>query len=190
MPLVNELVIGLKDKDRFNGSQPQHDAQFLKYVTNPTLATILQTLYPSFPAPTLIPRSDLVATFLTGIKGLNQPPRVTPAEEMRLNTSIAPTPFGSQKRLGVIAGDTAGYPNGRRPGDDVVDITLQVVMGKLIALGLFGTPGQAPSGNAPFTDQAFVDDTHFDTTFPYIKAPIPGSPNGPTASGLNGRVPN
>jgi hypothetical protein len=189
-PLVNELVIGLKDKDKFNASQPQDDSQFLKYVTNPTLAALIHVLYPNLTAPTLIPRSDLVATFLTGIQGLNQPPNVTPAEEMRLNTSIPPTPFGSQNRLGVIGGDQAGYPNGRRPGDDVVDISLQVVIGKLIALGLFGSPSQAPSGSAPLTDQAIVDATHFDTTFPYIKAPLPGSPNGPTASGLNGRVAN
>jgi hypothetical protein len=189
-PLVNELVIGLKDKDTFNASQPQNDSQFAKYVTNPTLPALIHVLFPSLTAPTLIPRSDLVATFLTGVKGLNQPPNVMPAEEMRLNTSIAPTPFASQNRLGVIGGDDAGYPNGRRPGDDVVDISLQVVIGKLIALGLFGTPSQAPSGNAPLTDQAIVDATHFDTTFPYIKAPLPGSPNGPTTSGLNGRVAN
>jgi hypothetical protein len=188
-PLVNELVIGLKDKDKFNSSQPQNDSQFLTYVTNPTLPALIHVLF-GLTAPTLIPRSDLVATFLTGIQGLNQPPNVTPAEEMRLNTSIAPTPFGSQNRLGVIGGDQAGYPNGRRPGDDVVDISLQVVIGKLIALGLFGSPSQAPSGGAPLTDQAIVDATHFDTTFPYIKAPLPGSPNGPTASGLNGRVAN
>jgi hypothetical protein len=189
-PLFNELVIGLKDKDRWNATPPIYDAQFTQYVTNPTLPALIHVLFPSLTAPTLVPRSDLVATFLTGVKGLNQPPGVTPAEEMRLNTSIAPTPFASQNRLGVIGGDDAGYPNGRRPGDDVVDISLQVVIGKLIALGLFGTPSQAPSGNAPLTDQAIVDASHFDTTFPYIKAPLPGSPNGPTASGLNGRVAN
>lgn len=189
-PLVNELVIGLKDKDKFNSSQPQNDEQFLQYVTNPTLPALIHVLFPSLIAPTLIPRADLVATFLTGIKGLNQPPNVVPAEEMRLNVNVPPTPFESQNRLGVIGGDQAGYPNGRRPGDDVVDISLQVVIGKLIALGLFGSPIQAPSGSAPLTDQAIVDATHFDTTFPYIKAPLPGSPNGPTASGLNGRVAN
>jgi hypothetical protein len=189
-PLVNELVIGLKDKDKFNASLPQDDAQFLTYVTNPTLAALIHVLFPSLTAPTLIPRTDLVATFLTGIKGLNQPPNVTPAEEMRLNTSIPPTSFAMQNRLGVIGGDTAGYPNGRRPGDDVVDISLQVVNGKLIALGLFGKPRQALSGNAPLTDQAIVDAAHFESTFPYIKAPLPGSPNGPTESGLNGRVAN
>jgi hypothetical protein len=98
---------------------------------------------------------------------------------LRLDTSTAVTACASQNRLGVIGGDSAGFPNGRRPGDDVVDITLQVAMGKLIALGLFGTPGQALAGNDPFTDGALVNCGMFDATFPYIKNPLPGSPNGP-----------
>ncbi len=178
MPLVNELVIGLKDKDRFNASRPADDTQFLKYVTNPTAPALIEALF-STPAPTLFPRADLVATFLTGIQGVNQPPHVKPAEMLRLNTSTAVTACASQSRLGVIGSDGAGFPNGRRPGDDVVDITLQVAMGKLIALGLFGMPSQALAGNDPFTDGAIVQCTDFDTTFPYIKNPLPGSPNGP-----------
>ena len=178
MPLVNELVIGLKDKDRFNSSYPVDDAQFLTYVTNPTVPALIEALFGT-PAPTLFPRADLVATFLTGINGVNQPPNVTPAEMLRLNTSTDVTPCGSQSRLGVIGGDNAGFPNGRRPGDDVVDVTLRVAMGRLIALGLFGTKSQAPSGLLDFTDGAFVQCTDFDTTFPYIKNPLPGSPNGP-----------
>jgi hypothetical protein len=184
-PLVNELVIGLKDKDRFNASEPRNDAQFATYVTNPTLPALVQALFGSatppcspggIKAPTLFPRTDLVAAFLTGVKGLNQDGST--AELMRLNTSVAPTPAGSQSRLGVIGGDNAGFPNGRRPGDDVVDIALRVVMGRLISLGLFGTASQAPSGSCDFTDGAFVDASHFDSTVPYIKTPIPGSPNG------------
>ena len=73
-------------------------------------------------APTLFPRSDLVATFLTGIQGLNQPANVKASEMLRLNTTTPVTAAGSQNRLGVIGGDNAGFPNGRRPGDDVVDI--------------------------------------------------------------------
>ena len=88
MPLVNELVIGLKDKDRFNASDPTDDAQFATYVTNPTLPAIIDALFGT-PAPTLFPRADLVATFLTGIATINQPPHVTPAEMLRLNTSTA-----------------------------------------------------------------------------------------------------
>jgi hypothetical protein len=127
-------------------------------------------------APTAFPRNDLVAVFLTGVKGVNQPVSVTPSEEMRLNTSIPVTPYGSQNRLGVIAGDNAGYPNGRRPGDDVVDITLRVAMGRLYTLGLFGKPSDAPSGGLDFTDGAYTDDTHYLQAFPYVMPPLSGSP--------------
>jgi hypothetical protein len=178
MPLVNELVIGLKDKDLFNSSNPLNDSQFATYVTNPTAPALIAALFGT-PAPTLFPRADLVATFLTGIATINQPPHVKPAEMLRLNTSVAITPCASQSRLGVIGGDSAGFPNGRRPGDDVVDVTLRVAMGRLITLGLFGAKSQAPSGALDFTDGAFVQCTDFDTSFPYIKNPLPGSPNGP-----------
>jgi hypothetical protein len=181
MPLVNELVIGINDKDRFNSSEPQNDKQFHTYVTNPTVPTIIQSLFPSVTAPTLFPRTDLVATFLTGIKGVNQPPNVTASEMLRLNTSTPVVAMGSQNRLGALGGDLAGFPNGRRPGDDVVDITLDVAMGALINAGTFGfgTPSQAPSGGLPFTDGALVNDSFFTDAFPYLKTPIPGSPNGP-----------
>jgi hypothetical protein len=96
---------------------------------------------------------------------------------LRLNTTIAPTARDSQSNLGVIGGDNAGFPNGRRPGDDVVDIILRVAMGKLIALGLYGTPDQAPAGTAAFTDGATVNATFFPAAFPYINTPLPGSPN-------------
>ena len=176
MPLVNELVIGLKDKDAFNASEPGNDARFLTYVTNPTLPTLVGVLFAGVKAPTLFPRTDLIATFLTGIKGLNQPAHVRPAEMLRLNTSTPVTPAGSQNRLGVIGGDNAGFPNGRRPGDDVVDVTLRVAMGRLITLGLFGAPAQAPSGGLDFTDGAIVNASFFDNKFPYLKTPIAGSP--------------
>jgi hypothetical protein len=95
---------------------------------------------------------------------------------MRLNTSTPITAYGAQNRLGVIGGDNAGYPNGRRPGDDVVDITLRVAMGKLYALGLFGGASYAPSGNLEFTDGAYTDDTHYLTAFPYVMPPLSDSP--------------
>jgi len=176
-PLVNEVVIGIKDKDRFNSSKPENDGQFADYVTNPTFPALIEILYPIAPAPTLFPRADLVAVFLTGVAGVNQPANVAVSEMLRLNTATAPTPAGSQNNLGVIGGDNAGFPNGRRPGDDVVDIALRVVMGKLIALGLFGTPDQAPAGSALFTDGALVNAGMFDVAFPYLKTPLPGSPN-------------
>ncbi|MFD2295372.1 DUF4331 domain-containing protein [Massilia sp. GCM10020059] len=178
MPLVNEVVIGLKDKDKFNHSKPSADGQFADYVTNPTLPALIEVLYGSAgaKAPTNFPRNDLIAAFLTGVKGVNQPATVTPSEMLRLNTSIAPTAPGAQKRLGVIDGDNAGFPNGRRPGDDVVDIALRVVMGKLCTLNLGCAPSDAPAGTIRFTDGAYLDETFFTAGFPYLKTPLPGSP--------------
>lgn len=178
MPLVNEVVIGLKDKDKFNHSKPSADAQFADYVTNPTLPALVEVLYGSAgaKAPTNFPRNDLVAAFLTGVTGVNKPKTVTPAEMLRLNTSIPATAPGAQKRLGVIDGDNAGFPNGRRPGDDVVDIALRVVMGKLCTLNLGCAPADAPAGAIRFTDGAYLDETFINASFPYLKAPLPGSP--------------
>jgi hypothetical protein len=178
MPLVNEVVIGLKDKDRFNHSKPVQDAQFADYVTNPTLPALVEVLFggAGVKAPTNFPRSDLVTVFLTGVPGLNQPAQVKASEMLRLNTSIAPVAKGAQKRLGVIDGDNAGFPNGRRPGDDVVDIALRVVMGKLCTLNIGCTPGDAPAGAIRFTDGAYLDDSAFGDAFPYLKTPIAGSP--------------
>jgi hypothetical protein len=186
MPLVNEVVIGLKDKNKFNASHPKDDGQFLTYVTNPTLPALIELLFGSagVKAPTNLPRTDLVATFLTGIDGLNK--FGSPAEYLRLNTAIAATPVAQQSNLGALGGDNAGFPNGRRPGDDVVDIELRVSMGVLCHAfpGAFCQPSDAPSGNLPFTDGTLQDVSQFDTTFPYLKPPIPGSPNGPDGNGL------
>ncbi len=180
MPLVNEVVIGLKDKNRFNASEPKDDGQFADYVTNPTLPALLEILFgkAGVKAPTNFPRTDLVAAFLTGVPGLNQPANVVGSEMLRLNTAIAPTPKGAQKRLGVLGGDNAGFPNGRRPGDDVVDIELRVAMGALCTLAIGGcTPADAPAGALKYTDGAYISDAYFSADFPFLRAPIPGSPN-------------
>jgi len=193
MPLVNEVVIGLKDKDKFNASKPAGDAQFADYVTNPTLPALLEIALglPNI-APTNFPRTDLVTTFLTGIKGINRPKSVTASEMLRLNTAFAPVPFAQQNRLGIVGNllaggsDYAGFPNGRRPKDDVVDIALVAVMGGLCmangntdALG-FGAackPSAVPLGATAFklhdaVDQAVVP---LLAGFPYLNTPIPGS---------------
>lgn len=175
MPLVNEVVIGLKDKNQFNHSKPTGDGQFLNYVTNPTLPALVEVLFSSagVKAPTNFPRNDLVATFLTGIAGVNKPANVVPSEMLRLNTS---TPVSAtQNRLGVIGGDSAGFPNGRRPGDDVVDVALRVVMGRLCKLNIGCVPSDAPSGSIDFTDGAYLDSTYINNSFPYLKSPIAGS---------------
>ena len=174
MPLVNELVIGLKDKDKFNASEPKDDAQFIDYVTNPTLPALLEVLFgdKGVKAPTLFPRADLVQAFLTGIPGLNA--NGATAEMSRLNVTVPVTPAASQSNLGVLGKDLAGFPNGRRPGDDVVDIELRVAMGVLLTLDP-KTADKAPSGKLPFTDGAYTDASHYDTTFPYLRPPLTNS---------------
>ena len=120
-PLVNELVIGIPDKNRFNTSEPVDDGQFALYVTNPTLPAILDILFrdavgaESNIAPSNLPRLDLVTAFLTGFAGVNQLATVTPSEMLRLNTFIPPTPAGSQVNLGVAGGDLAGFPQWPTP---------------------------------------------------------------------------
>ncbi|WP_426112803.1 DUF4331 domain-containing protein [Massilia sp. PWRC2] len=182
MPLVNEVVIGLDDKDKFNASKPTADTQFLTYVTNPVFPAIVETLFPAAKAPTNFPRTDLVAAFLTGIAGVNQPKTVVPAEMLRLNTAIAATPAASQLALGVAAGDNAGFPNGRRPADDVVDLTVRVAMGALCALTGTGDalkvgckPSDAPAGALKFTDGVRKTAADFKGDFPYLNTPIPGN---------------
>ena len=197
MPLVNEVVIGLPVKDTFNASEPVNDAQFLDYVTNPTFPAILdklfnaavnKTLGTNMPtlAPTNFPRNDLVATFLTGFAGVNQLKTVTPSEMLRLNTAIPPTAQAKQSTFGVVGDDLAGFPNGRRPGDDIIDISLRVVMGRLCYpipvngkqtdLGLC-KPADASTGQVAYTDGAPISAPDVQNVFPYLNSPIPGSPN-------------
>jgi hypothetical protein len=196
-PLVNELVIGLPDKDKFSTSKPVMDGQLADYVTHPSLPELLNILFKdavnatlgtSFEtiAPTNFPRTDLVAAFLTGFPGVNQQATVTTAEMLRLNTAIAATPAAAQSPLGVIGDDLAGFPNGRRPGDDVVDIALRVVMGRLCHdIPVAGTatnlgycdPADANVGTAPFTDGAPLSAQQINSEFPYLLTPLAGSPN-------------
>ena len=188
MPLVNELIIGIDDKDKFNASKPVNDAaNFADYVTNPVLPALIQTLFPAALAPTNFPRTDLVTAFLKGIRGVNQPTTVVLAEMLRLNTSTPAVAVGAQNPLGVAAGDLAGFPNGRRPGDDVVDLSLRVSMGALCVLtGTTDTLGvgcrasDAPAGGLALTDGVRKTAVNFGTTFPYLTTPLSGNFN-PTA---------
>ncbi|MBQ0928848.1 DUF4331 domain-containing protein [Ideonella alba] len=193
MPLVNEVVIGLPDKNRFNASAPAADGQFATYVTHPTLPKLLKIALglPGI-APKNYPRTDLSTTFLTGIAGVNRPANVVPSEMLRLNTAIPPVPFAQQNRLGIVGNllaggnDLAGYPNGRRPKDDVVDISLVAMMGGLCmangttdALG-FGAkckPSAVPLGATSFKLHDAVDQavTPFLPGFPYLNTPTPGA---------------
>jgi len=191
MPLVNELIIGIDDKDKFNASKPKDDAaKFSDYVTNPVLPALIQTLFPAAVAPTNFPRTDLVTVFLKGISGVNQPTTVVPAEMLRLNTAIAVTAAGAQNPLGVAAGDNAGFPNGRRPADDVVDLSLRVSMGALCVLtGATDTlkvgckPADAPAGALALTDGVRKTAANYGVTFPYLTTPLPGNLNPAAAAG-------
>lgn len=194
MPLVNEVVIGLKDKDRFNASRPSGDTQFAQYVTNPTLPVLIDVAFDALNgvAPTNPERVDLQTVFLTGIAGVNQMATVTPSEMLRLNTAIEPVPFASQNRLGIVGNilaggsDSAGFPNGRRPKDDVVDISLIAVMGGLcmangntnaLGFGAACNPSAVPLGSTAFSlhdgaDQAVVP---LLGGFPYLNTPNRGA---------------
>jgi hypothetical protein len=159
MPLVNEVVLPIAQKDKWNGSSPSDDGQFLQYVTSPEVPTLLNLIY-NVPAPAT-PRNDLVQVFLTGVPGLNQPAGVKASEMLRLNTDILPT--ANPARLGVLAGDTQGFPNGRRLTDDVLDITVQAAAGALVG------------GRFAFSDGVDRNDVPFRPTFPYVGFPHSGS---------------
>ena len=163
MPLVNEVVIPVAEKDQFNRSQPKNDGQFLNFVVEPELPALLNALF-GLDVPAT-PRQDLVEVFLTGIQGLNQPPNVVPGEMLRLNTAIPPVELAEQNRMGVLAGDLAGFPNGRRLIDDVVDISLQVAAGILVDGTGEGLGDGVDTNDVPFSDQ-----------FPYLALPHSGNP--------------
>lgn len=160
-PLVNEVVIPLGKKDEFNASDPKDDAQFARFVKDPEVPKLIEQIY-KIPAPPGV-RKDLVQVFLTGVPKLNQPAHVRPAELLRLNTSVHPKAKAKANRLGVLGGDKAGFPNGRRLGDDVIDIALQALEGELI--GSKNDLGDAVNRN----------DVKFEKAFPYVAQPHSGS---------------
>ncbi len=220
MPLVNELIIGLPDKDRWNSSEPKDDAQWDKYFTNPTLPFVVAALFggAGVTEPQLFPRGDLEQIFNTGIKlnGINVTQiSGTPAsaEMLRLNTAFGqPAATAQNSALGALGCfdnptatpgtiamldpvaathpdcDTAGFPNGRRPGDDVVDIVLRAAQGALIdtsdatsggCLHRVGDPGgptavdaAGPGGCLPIGDGAATNATTFLSVFPYLNSPL------------------
>ncbi|MBL4848906.1 MAG: DUF4331 domain-containing protein [Planctomycetes bacterium] len=162
MPLVNELVIPRSNKDIFNNSEPQDDAQFLTFVQQPELAGTLVALFGAngltVPAGN---RDDMVAVFLTGVTGLNK--KGAACEYLRLNMAIPLS--ATPNRLGVLAGQNDGFPNGRRLTDDVVDIALRVVHGVLV---------DAVAHPLELGDTVAENDVPFQTAFPYLANPHDG----------------
>ena len=168
MPLVNEVVAPLGAKDAFNASKPADDAQFLPAVEEPEVSALIPQLYPGVTVPEG-PREDIVSIFLTGIPDVNQPADFTPSEMIRLNTSIAPTALDQQDRLGLLAGQNDGFPNGRRLVDDVYDVELRALAG--------GTPFTPEFDRAPnnaLTDGVDTNDLPFLASFPYLASPHQG----------------
>jgi hypothetical protein len=177
-PLINEVVIPLKGKDRWNRSDPADDAQFASSYTEPEVPGLVNLLYPALPDIATTGRADLVAVLLTGVPGLNFT-GATKADLLRLNTSIAPSgPVGTGNRLGVLAGQFAGYPNGRRLEDDVTDIEVRALAcgyGDILA-GALGLCNLSP--NNGLGDGVDANEKPFLTTFPYVAAPHQGYDHG------------
>jgi Domain of unknown function (DUF4331) len=166
-PLINELLIPTELKDKWNATMPDKDKQFAQYYSAPILAKLLNQLYPQFGPFQETNRTDLVSVLLTGLKEPNLNfTGDTQADEIRLNLGIAPTaPVGHGNRLGVLGGDLAGYPNGRRLEDDVIDISERAVGGVLIGHSL------------PLGDGVDANDVPYLTTFPYQADPFSGFDN-------------
>ena len=170
-PLINEVVIPVGKKDRWNSTDPADDVQFLQHYTTPELAGIADALYAVLDGSFTTNRQDLVAVLLTGVPGLNFTGN-TKADLLRLNTAIPPA--ASPDRLGVLAGDFAGFPNGRRLADDVTDIEIRAVLcgyGAILqgALGLCNfTPNNVIDDDVDANENAFL------SNFPYVAAPNQG----------------
>lgn len=184
-PLVNEVVIPLGQKDIFNSVSPFNDFIFAPAILDPELPKLIKTALAAFsgininiPPP---PRNDLVAIFATGIPANTVPgaPNFTtflsngvPHEMLRLNVAIAPVGIGSPgySRLGLLGGDIGGFPNGRRLGDDVVDIELRAVLGGTPFTPQFNVaPNNAVGDGVPANEQPYL------TRFPYLAPPNQGN---------------
>jgi hypothetical protein len=181
-PLINELIIGTGSKDRFSMDQPRNDAQFAHFALDPLIARVINALTGGVVPIPPVPRADLLplVTYAAPIAAPGTPTGPV-ADLLRLNTGVPATPPDSINRLGLIAGDAAGFPNGRRLQDDVVDIALRVVVGGVLVPGFNAFP------NNRLGDGVNVNDAPYRTEFPYLaNAPDgrnrrhldPGEPGG------------
>jgi len=176
--LINELIIGTGSKDLFSVSDPVNDSQFAKFFLDPLLAhlysSILNIPIPPAPRTDLLPLVQYMAPICPGCGTGDAGPI---ADLLRLNTGIPPTPVGSQKRLGFLAGDLAGFPQGRRPIDDVVDIASRAVAGILVDPVKYG---------AAIGDGVNTKNSGFGTTFPYVLPANDGRDSHHTGPGQKG----
>jgi hypothetical protein len=159
--LINELIIGTGFKDTWSMSQPVKDSNFASFDLDPTLARIFNAIYGiNIPPP---PRTDLLplVTYAPPIAAAGTPAGPI-ADLLRLNTGVAPTPEANRSRLGLLAGDGAGFPNGRRLTDDVVDIAARVVAGGVL------NPKFNVAPNNLIGDGVAAPDVPTQETFPYV----------------------
>jgi uncharacterized protein DUF4331 len=164
VPLVNEVVIPIGQKDLFNASYPYQDAQFATSVLDPEVPKALKALFDIDSPPA--PRNDLLAVVL-GVEGLTRRPGEVVSDQLRLNVAVYPTPTSLASRLGVLGGDLAGFPNGRRPFDDVVDIELRILAGVLV-------PEFNRSPNNALGDGVDGPDKRYNPAFPFLATPHSG----------------
>jgi Domain of unknown function (DUF4331) len=185
-PLINELVIGIGSKDRFSMDHPKNDSQFAGFFLDPPIVGIVEALYGGALKVPSAPRNDLLplVTYAAPIAAPGTPAGPI-ADLLRLNTGVPATPLGLASRLGLIGGDAAGFPNGRRLFDDVTDVTLRVGIGGVLVSPPFA--GFNPNVNGRLGDGVNVDDSAYHAAFPYIgSAPDgrnrrhvdPGEPGG------------
>ena len=184
-PLINEVVIPLGEKDRWNASDPQNDSQFVGRYLVPEVTRLENALYPVLDNAPETGRGDLVAVLLTGVPGVNFT-GTTQADLIRLNTSIAPSgAVGTGNRLGALGGDLAGFPNGRRLEDDTPDIELRAlacgygpVVGPIVEGFGFCAGNANRSPNNLIGDGVDANEKPFLTTFPYVATPHQGYDHG------------
>ncbi|MFO1349311.1 MAG: DUF4331 domain-containing protein [Gammaproteobacteria bacterium] len=189
--LINELIIGIGDKDKWSMSQPKDDAQFANYDLDPLFARALNAIYAdALPIPTP-PRKDLLplVQYLPPIAAPGTPPGPI-ADLLRLNTGVPATPEANRKRMGLLAGDPAGYPNGRRVSDDVTDISARAAVGVLAGAPFNGFPHNR------IGDGVNANDAEYPETFPYLGNALSGrnsrhvDPGEPGCAGAsNGNCP-
>ncbi len=165
-PLINELLVGTGSKDRFSMDQPANDAQFASFFLDPALARVVNALTAGAVAIPNVPRLDLlpVVTYAPPIAAAGTTSGPV-ADLLRLNTGVTPTPVGSANRLGLLGGDAAGFPNGRRVFDDVTDVALRLVVGGVLAAPF---PGYNAAINGRLGDGVNVNDAPYRTDFPYL----------------------
>jgi len=201
MPLINEVIIAMGQKDYWNSQEPSKDSQFSRFYDHPALASLLNTLYPgvfpnitAYTALASTTRPDLDAVLLTGVPaglfaGFQNYTGPTKADLLRLNVAIGPTAASSVNILGVVGGDVAGFPNGRRVFDDVVSVELKAVAGALlqdvvptftpdknkVAGSLFDVGGTEPTTIADLASAGL--DFNYPGSFPYLSDPWDGYDN-------------